>query len=43
MEATDGKFRVAGMVRRLLVNSVLKGGALPCDVCTLIPVTWSCP
>jgi hypothetical protein len=26
-----------------LVNYVLKGGQPPCDVCTLIPGTWSCP
>ena len=26
-----------------LVNYVFKGGAAPCDVCTMIPVTWSCP
>jgi hypothetical protein len=26
-----------------LVNYVFKGGAAPCDVCTLIPATWSCP
>ena len=26
-----------------LVNYVLKGGAPPCDVCTLIPELWSCP
>lgn len=26
-----------------LVNFVFKSGAAPCDVCTLIPGTWSCP
>jgi hypothetical protein len=26
-----------------LVNYVLKGGPPPCDVCALIPGTWSCP
>jgi hypothetical protein len=26
-----------------LVNSVFKGGTPPCDVCALIPGTWSCP
>jgi len=26
-----------------LVNTVLKAGTQPCDVCTLIPGTWSCP
>lgn len=26
-----------------MVNFVLKGGPAPCDVCTLIPGTWSCP
>jgi hypothetical protein len=26
-----------------LVNYVFKGGVPPCDVCTLIPGTWSCP
>jgi len=26
-----------------LVNFVLKGGPAPCDVCTLVPGTWSCP
>lgn len=26
-----------------MVNHVFKGGAAPCDVCTLIPGTWSCP
>jgi hypothetical protein len=26
-----------------LVNFVFKGGAAPCDVCTLIPGSWSCP
>lgn len=26
-----------------LVNYVLKGGPPPCDVCTLVPGTWSCP
>jgi len=26
-----------------LVNYVFKSGAAPCDVCTLIPGTWSCP
>ena len=25
-----------------LVNHVFKGGPLPCDVCTLVPGTWSC-
>jgi hypothetical protein len=25
-----------------LVNHVFKGGPAPCDVCTLIPGTWSC-
>jgi len=26
-----------------LVNYVFKGGTPPCDVCTLMPDTWSCP
>ena len=26
-----------------MVNHVFKGGVAPCDVCTLIPATWSCP
>lgn len=26
-----------------LVNYVFKSGPMPCDVCTLIPTTWSCP
>jgi len=26
-----------------LVNHVFKSGPLPCDVCTLIPGTWTCP
>jgi len=26
-----------------LVSYVFKGGAAPCDVCTLIPGTWTCP
>jgi len=26
-----------------LVNYVFKGGAAPCDVCSLIPGTWTCP
>jgi cysteine-rich repeat protein len=26
-----------------LVNHVFKGGAAPCNVCTLVPGTWSCP
>jgi len=26
-----------------MVNHVFKGGPAPCDVCTLIPGTWSCP
>ena len=26
-----------------LVGFVFKGGSAPCDVCTLIPGTWSCP
>lgn len=26
-----------------LVNFVFKGGNAPCDVCTLIPGSWSCP
>jgi len=26
-----------------LVNFVFKGGTPPCDVCDLIPATWSCP
>lgn len=26
-----------------LVNFVFKGGAAPCNVCTLVPGTWSCP
>lgn len=26
-----------------LVSHVFKGGAAPCDVCTLIPGTWNCP
>ena len=26
-----------------LVNHVFKGGAPPCDMCTLVPGTWSCP
>ncbi len=26
-----------------LVNFVFKGGPAPCDICTLIPGTWSCP
>jgi len=26
-----------------LVSYVFKGGPPPCDVCGLIPVTWSCP
>ena len=26
-----------------LVNHVFKGGDPPCDVCTLIPATWTCP
>jgi hypothetical protein len=26
-----------------LVNHVFKGGDAPCDVCTLIPATWTCP
>lgn len=25
-----------------LVNAVLKGGAAPCDVCTMMPGTWTC-
>ena len=27
----------------LLVNHVFKSGPLTCDVCTLIPGTWTCP
>jgi len=26
-----------------MVNFVFKGGLAPCDICTLIPGTWSCP
>jgi hypothetical protein len=26
-----------------LVNYVFKGAAPPCDVCTMIPGTWTCP
>ena len=26
-----------------LVNYVFKSGTPPCDVCALIPSTWSCP
>ena len=26
-----------------LVNAILKLQAPPCDVCTMIPSTWSCP
>lgn len=26
-----------------LVNSVFKAGPPPCDVCTLVPATWTCP
>ena len=26
-----------------LVGYVLKSGPAPCDVCTLVPGTWSCP
>jgi hypothetical protein len=26
-----------------LVNKVFKGGPAPCNVCTMIPGTWSCP
>ena len=26
-----------------VVNFVFKGGSSPCDVCSLIPGTWSCP
>jgi len=25
-----------------LVNYVLKGGAAPCDACTLVPEVWGC-
>ena len=27
----------------MMVNHVFKGAAAPCDVCTLVPNTWSCP
>jgi len=26
-----------------LVNHVFKAGSAPCDACSLIPETWSCP
>lgn len=26
-----------------MVNHVFKGGAAPCNVCSIIPGTWSCP
>lgn len=37
----DGSVTSADII--YLVNYVFKGGAPPCDVCTLIPGTWSCP
>jgi hypothetical protein len=37
----DGAITAADIIS--LVNYVFKGGSVPCDVCTLIPGTWSCP
>ena len=37
----DGSITAADIIG--LVNYVFKGGAPPCDVCALIPATWSCP
>ena len=37
----DGQVGTSDII--YLVNSVLKAGAPPCDVCGLIPGTWSCP
>jgi photosystem II stability/assembly factor-like uncharacterized protein len=37
----DGNVATSDIV--YLVNFVLKGGPAPCDVCALIPATWSCP
>ena len=37
----DGSLSTSDII--YLVNFVLKGGPAPCDVCTIIPGTWSCP
>jgi hypothetical protein len=37
----DGEVKLSDVI--YLVNYVLKAGLVPCDVCTLIPGTWSCP
>jgi len=37
----DGEVKASDIV--LLVNYIFKAGTPPCDVCALIPGTWSCP
>jgi hypothetical protein len=37
----DGQVATSDII--YLVNSILKGGPAPCDVCSIIPGTWSCP
>jgi hypothetical protein len=37
----DGEVKSSDIIH--LVNYVLKAGPAPCDVCTLVPGTWSCP
>jgi hypothetical protein len=37
----DGNVATSDII--YLVNFVLKGGPAPCDACTLVPGTWSCP
>jgi len=37
----SGSVTSADIIR--LVNYTFKGGASPCDVCTIVPGSWSCP
>jgi hypothetical protein len=37
----DGEVMPSDII--FLVNYVLKGGPPPCDVCALVPGTWTCP
>ena len=37
----NGSVTAADVIQ--MVNHVFKGGPEPCDACTLVPGTWSCP